>query len=412
MPEPVDPATLRSARALRFGAALLLIFGVGEALVVGQPVWGAIGTRLAWGACALGCAEALTRAGAALRAAAMGMLGGSAPFFYAALIEFHGGTQGVPFDFLAALPLTVSVLLLGEVVASATCALATPVVGLALLARAGADGHLLAEWGLAMGASSAIAFYGSVLTHRMLRSERLSQEARLEAQAQLALRERALAEADRLALVGQLAAGLSHEVNNPLATVISNTSYLEETLTGAGANSREVAEVLADIKAGARRIARVMQEIAASAPAPDSATEACALEAIVASALSSSGLPPGVVIESAVPQLLPRVHAAPSQLRRALGQLFAFLLESARHGVGGRVGRLRVAGREEGDRVVLEVRAEVSGEGPVVAPPGPVRAGLGLALIGESMRLWGGELATQSERGETTAVTLSFRRAS
>lgn len=412
MPEPVDPTTLRSVRALRFGAVLLVVFGVGEALVVGQPVWGSIVSRIAWGVVALGGAAVLTRGGARVRAAAMGVIGGSAPLFYAAVIQLHGGTAGVPFDFFAALPMVVSVLLLGDVVAAASCALVTPAVGLALLLRSGADGRVLAEWGLTMGASSAIAVYGAVFTRRMLRSESRSQKERLEAQAQLARRERALAEADRLALVGQLAAGLAHEVNNPLSAVLSNTLYLQQSLESSGALTPEVAEVLADIKTGAERIGKVIQEIAANAPAADGAAEACAPAALVAEASSSAVLPAGAVVESSVPTSLATVHADASQLRRALGQLYAFLLESAGHGVAGREARVLVEGREEGDRVVLEVRAVVEGSGAAGVPPGPRRAGLALALIGESMRLWGGELKAQTEQGATRAVTLSFRRAS
>ena len=61
-----------------------------------------------------------------------------------------------------------------------------------------------------------------------------------------------LVQAGKLALVGQLAAGVGHEVNNPLSYISSNLDFVVNEL-GAGA-SADVRESLNDARDGAERI--------------------------------------------------------------------------------------------------------------------------------------------------------------
>jgi signal transduction histidine kinase len=409
---PGEAMVRRTRHALMFGAGLLVLFGVGEALVVGRAVAGSIVTRIAWAALALGVASLLLRAGPGARHALFGVLGGTAPLFYAALVWFHGGIGGVPFDFFAALPLVVAVLLQGEVLAAAGAAVATPLVGLVLLFAGGAEARHMAEWGLAIAASSATAAYGAVLTRRMMAAERASQDAALEAQRRLAERDRALADADRLALVGHLASGLSHEVNNPLGSLVSNLSFLEQELASHPPANPELAEVVRDLSAGADRIAAVMREISASAPVADDQVEACSLADSVREAAEGPGATSGLVVVSQVSASLPRVQASAVQLRRALAQLFAALAEPVGEPQGASAARLVVTAREEPGGVIAEVRAEPTD--PAARPAvsrGRARASLGLALIRESMRQWGGDLTVESESRGPRAVTLRFQRA-
>ncbi len=85
-----------------------------------------------------------------------------------------------------------------------------------------------------------------------------------------------LALASRLASLGTLVAGVAHEVNNPLAALMSNTGTVLEdvdALEGALARGvevdrtclhhgvREVREMLADVKSSAERIARIVRDL-------------------------------------------------------------------------------------------------------------------------------------------------------
>ncbi|QRK13033.1 hypothetical protein JQX13_25210 [Archangium violaceum] len=65
--------------------------------------------------------------------------------------------------------------------------------------------------------------------------------------------------ADRLATIGQLAAGLGHEINNPLAFIIGNLDYVQQQMvrtagTPTPEEHQELLETLADARDGAERV--------------------------------------------------------------------------------------------------------------------------------------------------------------
>jgi PAS domain S-box-containing protein len=73
-----------------------------------------------------------------------------------------------------------------------------------------------------------------------------------------------LARADRLASLGTLAAGVAHEINNPLTFMTLGVELCERRLESSGLAPRERAEllgILADVRAGAERVALVVRDL-------------------------------------------------------------------------------------------------------------------------------------------------------
>ena len=106
-----------------------------------------------------------------------------------------------------------------------------------------------------------------------------------------------LLEADRISLVGALAAGFAHETNNPLTSVLLNLRSLRKQLLAnvPEAGQPQALRCIDDITTGAERIAsnvRALQTLATR-----SATESIDLAAVVSSAL-----------RLAAPTLQPRAH--------------------------------------------------------------------------------------------------------
>ncbi|HEY0987725.1 MAG TPA: PAS domain S-box protein, partial [Kofleriaceae bacterium] len=94
-----------------------------------------------------------------------------------------------------------------------------------------------------------------------------------------------LLEADRIGLVGALAAGFAHEINNPLTSVLLNLRTLRKVLTSGlpAAAQPQAMRFLDDITMGAERIAsnvRALQTLATR-----SASAAIDLAAVVSAAL-------------------------------------------------------------------------------------------------------------------------------
>ncbi len=79
-------------------------------------------------------------------------------------------------------------------------------------------------------------------------------------QRQLRELERRYAHNERLASVGRMAAGIAHEINNPLEGMANYLRLLEEDL-GADARTTEAAELASRVREGLERIARITRQV-------------------------------------------------------------------------------------------------------------------------------------------------------
>jgi signal transduction histidine kinase/ActR/RegA family two-component response regulator len=77
---------------------------------------------------------------------------------------------------------------------------------------------------------------------------------------ELAKAHEALAQAERLAAIGRLAAGVAHEINNPSAAVVSNLSYLKTSLRN-GDVPDDAVDALEDSLTSMGKIARIVRQL-------------------------------------------------------------------------------------------------------------------------------------------------------
>src|SRR5881398_622274 len=70
-----------------------------------------------------------------------------------------------------------------------------------------------------------------------------------------------LARVGRVAVMGELAASLAHEVNNPIGAIVANASAGERLLAAGKIGTEEMAELLADIVADGRRAGEIVQGV-------------------------------------------------------------------------------------------------------------------------------------------------------
>jgi signal transduction histidine kinase/CheY-like chemotaxis protein len=77
---------------------------------------------------------------------------------------------------------------------------------------------------------------------------------------ELAKAHEALAQAERLAAIGRLSAGVAHEINNPSAAVVSNLSYLKTSLKS-GEIPADAGEALDDSLTSMGKISRIVRQL-------------------------------------------------------------------------------------------------------------------------------------------------------
>jgi len=228
-----------------------------------------------------------------------------------------------------------------------------------------------------------------------------------------------MALADRLLSVGTLAAGVAHEINNPLAYVSSNLELLvrELPLLLQGKPSQlsrpEVEELLAEAREGAARVGAIVRDLRALSRTDEGEAGTLDVAAVLASCVKIAHNEvrhrARVVIDVATG--LPPVRGSQSRL----GQVFLNLLVNAAQAIpAGHVddNEIRVRARAGGEQVIVEV--EDTGQGipeAVIArifdpffttKPVGLGTGLGLAISHEIVRALGGTITVTSRVGVGT----------
>ena len=222
----------------------------------------------------------------------------------------------------------------------------------------------------------------------------------------------------RLAAVGQLAAGIAHEINNPIAYVRANLGSLRELLATM-ADKRQVAETLQaalregeelvdESLDGVERVAAIVRDVKSFSHAGGGPREVVELIPLL-----------DAVLRVAAPQLRygGRVERHYGEIPPVLGdsqelkQVFLDLVLNASQAVAEQQA-IRIETRREGDRVVVCVEDDGCGIpaeliGHIFDPFFTTRdigegAGLGLSIAYQIVRKHGGELSIDSVPGRGT----------
>ena len=229
--------------------------------------------------------------------------------------------------------------------------------------------------------------------------------------------------ADRLASVGTLAAGVAHEINNPLAFVISNLSFLTEELHALAGELpagrlNELEEVLEETNEGVNRVRLIVQDLKTFSRGDEEQPTAVDLRRVIDSALA---LARGELRHRAtvVKEMseVPLVEGSEARF----GQVVLNLLINAAHAITpGQPDKneIRVTLRAESNHAVIEVKDTGCGMPPEVlsrifdpfftTKPVGVGTGLGLSICHGIITGFGGEISATSEPGKGTVFRISL----
>ncbi|PYQ15362.1 MAG: histidine kinase, partial [Acidobacteria bacterium] len=171
-----------------------------------------------------------------------------------------------------------------------------------------------------------------------------------------------LLQSEKLATIGQMAAGIAHELNTPLTYIMGNLELLEaQELTDAQR------EMLGSAARGAERIKSLAQSLLAfSRPSQEELVPVAPNELIERSLelCRYQIMKGGVVLQKQLEPTLPRVMGVPNQLEMALINLTV----NAIHAMEGTGGRLTVRSSAKGGNVEIAVSDQGSGIPPHIQP--------------------------------------------
>lgn len=221
-----------------------------------------------------------------------------------------------------------------------------------------------------------------------------------------------LVRAERLAVLGQVADTVGHELRNPLGVMNNAVYYLQAVLPDADATIKEYLGIIKDEIADAERIVSDLLDAVRTKPPQPERVE---ISAVIEQALRKCNVPSSIAVSLDIPAGLAAIHADPMHLHQVFWNLITNGVEAMPQG-----GKLAIRVSDDPSAHVLHVGVADSGTGMTAEQQARLfqpmfttkarRIGLGLVVVKNLVRSNGGSVAVESEpgRGSTFTVTLPY----
>jgi two-component system, NtrC family, sensor histidine kinase HydH len=219
---------------------------------------------------------------------------------------------------------------------------------------------------------------------------------------------------ERLSAVGQLSAGLAHEIRNPLASIAGAVGIIERN---GGSESRRD-ECLNIIKRETERLSRLLASFLdfarPRAPQYQAISLPNALDSVLALAAHAVDRKP-ITLRTDVPAGLPALQGDPEQLKQVLLNLLINAIQASPDG-----NEVVLTARLEGSKVLIQVKDGGPGIPPEIRDKifdpffttKESGTGLGLSVAHQIVEQHGGILTAEAnpDKGMTFSVALPLRR--
>lgn len=232
-------------------------------------------------------------------------------------------------------------------------------------------------------------------------------------------------ETGKLASVGELAAGIAHEINNPVAIMVEEAGWigdlLEEEDFQEGENLSEFRRALDQIRTQGKRCKEITYKLLSFARKTDSRVQEVRLNDLIQEIVAISAQRAkfsNVTVYTNLQKGLPSIQASLTELQ----QVFLNLINNSLDAMDNRGGTINITSQLEGDDVVIEVAD--NGPGIPAAnlsrifdpffttkPPGK-GTGLGLSICYGIIKKLGGKIVVKSmiDEGATFRVNIPLPR--
>jgi two-component system, NtrC family, sensor kinase len=228
-------------------------------------------------------------------------------------------------------------------------------------------------------------------------------------------------ETGRLASIGELASGIAHEINNPVAIMVEEAGWIEDILAEEKPVSEEdlgeIQRAVQQIRTQGARCKDITYKLLSFARKTDPTPKEVDLNELVEEVvglLSQKSRWATVTLETALDPARPRVKASPSELQ----QVILNLMNNAVDAMGKGGGVVTVTTKLVGGKVQLMVSDTGEGIPAALLPrifdpffttkPVGHGTGLGLSICYGIVDKLGGEITVRSEVGQGTAFAVSL----
>jgi len=232
-------------------------------------------------------------------------------------------------------------------------------------------------------------------------------------------------ETGKLASVGELAAGIAHEINNPVAIMVEEAGWigdlLEEEDFQEGENLSEFRRALDQIRAQGKRCKEITYKLLSFARKTDSRVQEVQLNDLIEEIVAISAQRAkfsNVTVYTNLQKGLPSIQASLTELQ----QVFLNLINNSLDAMDNRGGTINITSQLEGDDVVIEV----ADNGPGIpaanlsrifdpfftTKPAGKGTGLGLSICYGIIKKLGGEIVVKSmiDEGATFRLNIPLPR--
>jgi PAS domain S-box-containing protein len=222
-----------------------------------------------------------------------------------------------------------------------------------------------------------------------------------EAQAQLVRRE-------KLAVLGQMAGSVGHELRTPLSTISNAAYYLNMVL---GKPEEQIAEYLDIICSETRRAEKIIADLLDFSRTKSLNRQEIHVADVVTLVLEKHIPPNAIQVTIQIPDTLPAVVADPVHVDQVLSNLVTNACQAMPQG-----GTLTISAHNDGDMVALDVSDTGSGIEPEhldklfepLFTTKPKGIGLGLAVCKNLIEANGGAITVESALGKGSVFTVAL----
>ncbi len=224
-----------------------------------------------------------------------------------------------------------------------------------------------------------------------------------------------LVQAEKMAALGVLSAGVAHEINNPLNLIKNGVKLVKEEISRTSENDENVEKFMELINNGLSRATTIVKSLSHLSRKGEKLNEICSIPIIIENCLVvlRSNLKDHVEVVKDFPEQIPSILGSEGKLHQA----FLNILSNAEQAIEGR-GQIKIYIHAEKDVLLIEISdtgkgipykeiAKVADPFFTTKPPGK-GTGLGLSITYTIIEEHKGTIVIDSEEHEGTNVIVSL----